>query len=109
MKSYEYSYSDGEVDEAQGYPSDDEVPSEPVRECKRLSRLNTTGTLGRAALKVQSYKCVPAVRFFKKSIQSLFSVCHWINDATKCPIMSNELVLVYWHTLIVHYGTQARF
>ena len=62
-KSYEYSYSDGEVDEAQGYPSEDEVPSEPVRECKRLSRLNTTGTLGRAALKVQSYKCVPAVRF----------------------------------------------
>ena len=36
MKSYEYSYSDGEVDEAQGYPSDDEVPSEPVQECKRF-------------------------------------------------------------------------
>ena len=66
MKSYEYSYSDGEVDEAQGYPSDDEVPSEPVRECKRLSRLNTTGTLGRAALKVQSYKCVPAVHFLNR-------------------------------------------
>ena len=62
--------------------------------------------LGRAALKVQSYKCVPAVRFLK-SVQRLFSLCDWINDATKCPFMSNELM--YWHTLIVHYGTRARF
>ena len=44
---------------------------------------------------------------FLKLIQSLFSLCNWINDATKCPIMSNEWM--YWHTLIVHYGTQARF
>ena len=42
-KTYEYSYSDGEFDEAQGYHPDDEVPSEPVQECKRLMRLNTTG------------------------------------------------------------------
>ena len=52
-QSYEYSYSDGEVDDPQEFPSDDEVPSEPVRECTRLMRLNTTGTLGRGALKVK--------------------------------------------------------
>ena len=42
-----------------------------------------------------------------KLTQSLFSLCDCINDATKCRIMSNELM--YWHTLIVHYGTRARF
>ena len=62
--------------------------------------------LDRAALKVQSYKCVPAVHYFKL-IQSLLTLCDCIDDATKCRIMSNELM--YWHTLIVHYGTRARF
>ena len=42
-----------------------------------------------------------------KSIQSLLTLCVCIDDATKCRFMSNELM--YWHTLIVHYGTRARF
>ena len=77
----------------------------PLRACKRMHDRHHWN-LGRAALKVQSYKCVTAVCYFK-SIQSLLTLCVCIDDATKCRFMSNELM--YWHTLIVHYGTRARF
>ena len=82
-KSHKYSFSVGEVDDPQEFLSDEDVPSEPMQEFTRLTWLNTTGTLGRAALKVKSHKCFPAVKI-SKTVQSLFSLCSWIEDITKC-------------------------
>ena len=49
-KSYEYSISEkGEVDGYEEYCSDEEPP-EPTAECTHLIRLNTTGTISRAAI-----------------------------------------------------------
>ena len=103
-KSYEYSFSDGEVDDPQEFLSDEDVPSEPAQECARLAWLNTTENLGRAALKVKSQSFVHAAVQFSKTVQSLFSFCSWVEDITKCQIMSNESL--YWRTFIVHYGSR---
>ena len=72
--SYECSFSDGEVDDPQEFMSDEDVPSEPAQECIRLTWLNTTGTLGRAALKVKSQKMLSCCAIFKNCSELILLV-----------------------------------
>ena len=80
--------------------------------CEVISRvpfLNVTSLIG----VYSSFYFLLLSLFFSLSLSLSLSLlycvilCYWINDATKCPIMSNERI--YWHTLIVHYGTRAHF
>ena len=61
-KSYEYSYSDGEVDNPQAFPSD-EVRSEPAQNSRGSIRLEPCAS----SVEGKS-QCAPALQFFIKII-----------------------------------------
>ena len=95
---HEYSFSeDGEIDDHEEYCSDGEPP-EPAEESNLPTRLNTTGTIGRAAIKVHAQ---PSLIFlhFSKTVQNLFNLCTWLEIVTDNQIISKELVYTYWNEL----------